>query len=78
MSEFNESVRVKNREDLKLKQHYWVYDPGMDEWNEGFEYMGYNELSNEHVFRYMNGPSNNCYFVMISDKDLSSEVCFDF
>lgn len=58
---------------LKLGGTYQVYDPGMDEWNSDYEYLGFDSNSGEHMFRAAGAPGE-FYFVGIPQSDLSTDV----
>lgn len=68
--------KIKSIDDLKIGEYYTVWEPGLDEYLYDFEYMGFNELSNDHVFRFRN-VGNKCYFVMVSDEDVLFDVYFE-
>ncbi len=58
---------------LKLGGTYQVYDPGMDEWNSDYEYLGLDSNSGEHMFRAAGAPGE-FYFVGIPQSNLSTDV----
>jgi len=47
---------------LKVDKMYQVYDPGMDEWQDEYEYLGFDLNSNKHMFRAYDTPG---YFVFV-------------
>ena len=72
----NDLEKIKSKDNLKLGNSYWVFEPGMNKWHGDFEYLGYNNLSDEFVFRKITFM-DNCYFINVSSKDITSEICFD-
>ena len=36
---------------LKLGEMYQIYDPGMDTWNDEYEYLGFDVNSREYMFK---------------------------
>lgn len=67
-----ESIKPIN-EGLKLNKLYQVYDPGMDEWNNEYEYLGFDSNSREHMFRAAGSPGE-FYFVGIPQSDIKNHV----
>jgi len=62
-------------EALKLNKMYQVYDPGMDEWHNDYEYLGFDTNTREHMFRTPEGPgSNSFHFVSIPLSDINKHV----
>lgn len=60
---------------LKLGEYYQVYDPGMDTWNDDYEYLGFDTNSREYMFRTSEGPTNdNFHFVGVPQNELNSDV----
>lgn len=54
---------------------YNVYDPGMDEWNSEFEYVGFDANTRNHMFRTPSGPGSNSFiFVSIPLSDVNKDV----
>ena len=47
---------------LQVDKMYQVYDPGMDEWQDEYEYLGYDLNSRKHMFRAYDTPG---YFVFV-------------
>ncbi len=73
----NDLEKIKSKDDLKLGNYYWVWEPGMNRWHDDFEYLGYNDLNDEFVFRKI-AFLDNCYFISVSSQDITSEVCFGY
>ena len=68
-----ESIKPIN-EGLKLNKLYQVYDPGMDEWNDEYEYLGFDINSREHMFRAYDSPGGHFLFVGIPQSDIKNHV----
>ena len=73
----NDLEKIKSKDNLKLGNSYWVFEPGMNKWHGDFEYLGYNEINGEFVFRRVNFM-DKCYFMSVSENDLIDGVCFDY
>jgi hypothetical protein len=70
---------IKEATSLKLKGYYQILDPGMNEWQDDYQYMGIiadgssvGEVG-EHMFVYPYSPGSFT-FVSISDADLDTMV----
>ena len=59
---------------LKLGEYYQVYDPGMDVWNDEYEYLGFDVNSREYMFRTFDSPGDYFHFVGVTEKDLASDI----
>mgnify|MGYP003340264370 CR=1 FL=1 len=59
---------------LKLGEKYQVYDPGMDDWNDEYEYLGFDTNSGEYMFRAYDSPVDYFHFVGITKTDLPNSV----
>jgi len=59
---------------LKVGQMYQVLDPGMDEWNDEYEYLGFDVNSREHMFRTFDSPVDHYHFVGVTEADLKTDV----
>ena len=64
---------IKENAGLKLGELYQVYDPGMDEWNDEYEYLGFDLNSREHMFRAFDTPGY-FIFVGIPENELKTSV----
>ena len=60
------------RDDLRLGEMYSLYDYGMNEWVEEYEYLGYDSNSGDHMFKNYDG--NGFFFVGVDEKDLETDV----
>jgi hypothetical protein len=69
-SKLTEAAPVK----LKLGEMYQVYDPGMDTWNDEYEYLGFDVNSREYMFKTFDSPVDYFHFVGITKNDLASSV----
>ena len=74
-----EKDKVKEEVQLKQKQYYQIYDAGMDEWHDDYQYMGKvgggssaGEVG-EHMFAAFEAPGSFT-FVSISNDDLDAMV----
>lgn len=60
---------------LKLGKMYQILDPGVDEWNDEYEYLGFDTNSREYMFRSSDfSPADEFHFVGIAKSDLASSV----
>ena len=59
---------------LKLGEYYQVYDPGMDVWNDEYEYLGFDVNSREYMFKAFDAPVDYFHFVGITKNDLAASV----
>lgn len=60
---------------LSLGKRYQVYDPGMDQWNSDYEYLGFDSNKREHMFRLADSPGSKSFmFVGVSLSDVNREV----
>ena len=59
---------------LKLGEMYQVFDPGMNEWNDEYEYLGFDTNSREYMFRAYDSPVDYFHFVGITKNDLAHSV----
>lgn len=59
---------------LKVGEMYQVLDSGMNEWNDEYEYLGFDIISQEHMFRVYDSPGNNYIFASVSESDLRTDV----
>jgi len=59
---------------LKLGEYYQVYDPGMDEFNDEFEYVGFDINSKEYIFKAYAGPTDLFMFVGVPKSELNTDV----
>jgi hypothetical protein len=64
-------------EGLTLGKEYSVLEPGMNEWLEGLEYLGFDRNEGEHVFRdAVNvAPGDNVvFFIKVTDEEVDGSV----
>ena len=64
-------------EGLTLGQEYSVLEPGMNEWLEGLEYLGFDRNEGEHVFRDATNvaPGDNVvFFIKVTDEEVDGSV----
>jgi len=60
---------------LKLGQMYQVLDLGINEWNDEYEYLGFDTNSREYMFKAFEGAGgDNFQFVGVTKDDLASSV----
>lgn len=68
----NQEAPKFDKSDLQLGKYYTILDNGMNEWHEGYEYLGFDTNSREYVFRAWD--VDNFHFVMIPGSDLATDV----
>ena len=59
---------------LKLGEMFQIYDPGMDTWNDEYEYLGFDVNSREYMFKAFDAPVDYFHFVGITKNDLAASV----
>ena len=60
---------------LRLGEMYQIFDPGVNEWNDKYEYLGFDTNSREYMFRSSDfSPADEFHFVGITKSDLASSV----
>ena len=60
---------------LKLGKMYQVLDPGVNEWNDEYEYLGFDTNSREYMFRASDySPADEFNFVGVTEADLKTDV----
>ena len=64
----------ENSTRLKLGEFYQIYDPGMDTWNDEYEYLGFDTNSREYMFKAFDAPLDYFHFVGITQNDLATSV----
>ena len=64
---------ISGSKDLKIGNKYVVQDAGTLEWHDGFEYLGHDNMSKEHIFFYREFGTEIIMFP-IPDGDLKSSV----
>lgn len=69
-----ESKLTEATVNLKLGEMYQVYDPGMDTWNDEYEYLGFDVNSREYMFKAFDAPVDYFHFVGITKNDLAASV----
>ena len=68
---------ITNISDLELGKYYQVWGPGIAEWLEDCEYVGYDVIKDNHIFRSIVGPfSTSFYFMSISCNSVLDMVRF--
>lgn len=68
----NQETSKFNKSDLQLGKNYSILDNGMNEWHEGYEYLGFDANTQEHIFRSFD--INEFRFAMLPDSDLATDV----
>jgi len=58
---------------LKLGKMYQILDAGMNEWNDEYEYLGFDTNSREYMFRAFD-RADNFHFVGVTEADLKTDV----
>ena len=71
--EVNKTIK-ENSTRLKLGEFYQIYDPGMDTWNDEYEYLGFDTNSREYMFKAFDAPLDYFHFVGITQNDLATSV----
>jgi len=64
---------IKENAGLKLGEFYQIYDPGMDEWDSEYEYLGFSLNTREHMFRAFDSPGYFT-FIGIPENELKTSV----
>ena len=73
MKKFREHLNEAKK--LKIGQGYSVHEPGMNEYIDDMEYLGYDRNQKDHIFRAFESPgSNNIYVLYVADKNITREV----
>jgi len=72
--EANKYIKKITPGDLKLGEYYQIYDPGMDEFHDEYEYLGFDTNSREYMFRAFDAPGGYFHFIGVTQNDLSSDV----
>lgn len=63
--------------DLELGKYYQVWEQGLAEWHDDYEYVGYDVITDDHIFRSIVGPfSTSFYFMSVSRNDVLDMVRF--
>jgi len=60
-------------EGLKVGSKYSLLDSGINQWNDNFEYLGYDLNNKEHVFRSPDSPGKFT-FQMLGNSELKKSV----
>jgi hypothetical protein len=67
-------LKEESSANLKLGEMYQIYDPGMDTWNDEYEYLGFDVNTKEYMFKAYDAPVDYFRFVGIAKNDLPTSV----
>ena len=65
-----------NDQTLILGTYYKVFDWGMNEWKDDYEYVGFDTNNREHMFRG-HEFGNDFHFIGVNMKDIECEVTIE-
>lgn len=68
-----EELSALNKTSLEVGEIYQIHEPGMDEWYDNNEYLGFDKNSGDYIFRAPEAPGS-FIFTMIPEEDIENSV----